>query len=100
VISTGRLLPLDLNEGTAKNGTLQTSKISQRAVKTILSGLKPWGGSQKQPYSGSYSEAYQLLGLMLFCSLVGLAAALGVLRLNQREQAQTANPGNPGMEAD
>ncbi len=45
-------------------------------------------------------EAYQLLGLMLFCSLVGLAAALGVLRLKRREQAQTANPGNPGMKTD
>jgi len=37
---------------------------------------------------------------MLFCSLAGLAAALGVLRLNRREQAQTANPGNSGMQTD
>ena len=29
--------------------------------------------------------AYQLLGMMLFCSLVGLAAALVVLRINRRE---------------
>jgi DHA1 family bicyclomycin/chloramphenicol resistance-like MFS transporter len=29
--------------------------------------------------------AYQLLGMMLFCSLAGLAAALVVLRINQRE---------------
>lgn len=36
--------------------------------------------------------AYQLLGLMLFCSLVGLAAALGVLRLNRREQAPLQIP--------
>jgi hypothetical protein len=29
---------------------------------------------------------YQLLGMMLFCSLVGLAAAVNVLRINRSEQ--------------
>ena len=34
---------------------------------------------------GDEGGAYQLLGLMLFCSLVGLASALAVLRINRRE---------------
>ena len=34
---------------------------------------------------GDEGGAYQLLGMMLFCSLAGLAAALVVLRINRRE---------------